>query len=196
MKKTDIFLISFVIFIIFIAIFLSTFLNLSPKHELINIFEEWWPANYERIYEVKIKIDGEMRKGTISKDRIEGFFDARAICLSRNMSLPPQGFEILFSELELDVIVDGMYWIDAYQDQNGSIFSTAIGQDQKIINDLLEKSIQGSRMLSKKSQIKLIFSEDLEYILPSDCCYVDDDNYKLPGFFFRESNFKKGIGFS
>ena len=136
-----------------------------------------------------------MRKGIVFEDEIAGFFDARAICLSRNMSLPHQGFEILSSELEHDVIVDGMFWIDAYQDQNGSIFSSAIGHDQKIINDLLEKSIQGSRMLSKKAQIKLIFSKDLEYLLSSNCCYVDDENYKLPGFFFRESNFKKGIGF-
>ena len=195
MKKRDIFFISFVIFIVAIAIFLSTFLNLSPNHELINIFEEWWPENYERISEVKIKIDGEMRKGIVFVDET-GFFDARAICLSRNMSLPHQGFEILFSELEHDEINDAMFWIDAYQDQNGSIFSSAIGHDQKIINDLLEKSIQGSRMLSKKAQIKLIFLKDLEYLLSSDCCYVVDENYKLPGYFFRESNFKQGIGFS
>ena len=40
------------------------------------------------------------------------------------------------------------------------------------------------------------FLKDLEYLLSSDCCYVVDENYKLPGYFFRESNFKQGIGFS
>ena len=192
MKKVNIFLVFLVVFGVSIAGFYLIFLTKSPREKI----EEWAPRNFDIISEVKIKIDGEMRKGIVFEDKIAGFFDARAICLSRNMSLPHQGFEILFSELEHDEINDAMFWIDAYQDQNGSIFSSAIGQDQKIINDFLEKSIQGSRMLSKKAQIKLIFSKDLEYLLSSNCCYVDDENYKLPGFFFRESNFKKGIGFS
>ena len=191
MKKVNIFLVFLVVFGVSIAGFYLIFLTQSPREKI----EEWAPRNFDIISEVKIKIDGEMRKGIVFEDKIAGFFDARAICLSRNMSLPHQGFEILFSELEHDEINDAMFWIDACQDQNGSIFSSAIGQDQKIINDLLEKSIQGSRMLSKKAQIKLIFSKDLEYLLSSNCCYVDDENYKLPGFFFRESNFKKGIGF-
>jgi len=161
MKKVNIFLVFLVVFGVSIAGFYLIFLTQSPREKI----EEWAPRNFDIISEVKIKIDGEMRKGIVLEDKIAGFFDARAICLSRNMSLPHQGFEILFSELEHDEINDAMFWIDAYQDQNGSIFSSAIGQDQKIINDFLEKSIQGSRMLSKKAQIKLIFSKDLEYLL-------------------------------
>ena len=32
--------------------------------------------------------------------------------------------------------------------------------------------------------------------MPTDCCYLHDKNVKLPNLFFRESNFRQGIGFS
>jgi len=71
------------------------------------------------------------------------------------MSLPHQGFEIIFSDL--DKLTDSMLWIDAYDDQNGSIFNSATGEDAKIVDELLEKSIKASRMLGTFAQTRFMF---------------------------------------
>jgi len=156
MKKINIFLllVSFGSLFATILFVFFLFFNKDKVSENIKDFL-WFPDNYEKTYKVEIKIDGERRKGIVFKDKFERFFDARATCLSRNMSLPHQGFEILFSEF--DEAMDGIFWIDAYNDQNGFIFSSAIGQDGKVVNKLLEESIQASRMLSKNAQKRFNF---------------------------------------
>lgn len=112
MKKINIYLFLLVFVAVLIATFLLIFVKILPRDDILDEVKGflWLPKSPEGT--IRLKIDGKIRQGIIFKEKIEGFFEARAICLSRNMSLPHKGFEFL------DRPVDGIFWIDAYNDQN------------------------------------------------------------------------------
>ena len=98
-----------------------------------------------KTYKIKVKIDGEIRDGLFI-DQLEQtsyFFEARDVCSNRNMILPWQGFEIMMTpEIEhLEIEKENMFWIDAFYSHDLGVNTTATGEDEKIITNLLEKFI-------------------------------------------------------
>ena len=116
--------------------------NQKILRKLFLIFEK---LKSERTYEIKVKINGEIRDGLFIDQREGGtfFFEARDVCLSRNMTLPKQGFEILMTpDIEhLEIEKNNMFWIDAFYSLELGVNTTATGEDEKIITTLLEEFI-------------------------------------------------------
>ena len=104
----------------------------------------------EKKYNINVKIEDKTHQGKLFRKEYAGFFKAREICGSNNMSLPHQGFEIVQTK-DMDQIPSGMSWIDAFVNSNFSIVCPWKGSDEKIIKEMLEEALEGfqKRMLGK-----------------------------------------------
>ena len=104
----------------------------------------------EKTYHINVKIEDKIHQGELFPEKYVGFFKARKICRSKNMSLPHQGFEIVQTK-DMDQIPSGVFWIDAFVTSNFSIECPLNGSDTKIIKEMLEVAfeINQRRMLGK-----------------------------------------------
>jgi hypothetical protein len=101
----------------------------------------------EKTYHINVKIEDKIHQGELFPEKYVGFFKARKICRSKNMSLPHQGFEIE----QTNEIQSDEFWIDALVYSNFSIVCPLKGSDTKIIKEMLEKAVEINqrRMLGK-----------------------------------------------
>jgi len=106
------------------------------------------PNKLEKFYHINVKIEDKIHQGVLFPKKYAGFFKAREICRSNNMSLPHQGFEI---EQANEIQADENFWIDAFVTSNFSIVCPWKGSDTKIIKEMLEEALEINqrRMLGK-----------------------------------------------
>ena len=100
------------------------------------------PNKLEKTYHINVKIEDKIHQGELFPEKYVGFFKARKICRSKNMSLPHQGFEIVQTK-DMDQIPSGVFWIDAFVNSNFSIVCPWKGSDTNIIEKMLEEALEG-----------------------------------------------------
>ena len=140
----------FVILITLLLWYLLILSNLSNGMQDVPQTSVKNSENSEESYNIEIKIEGKIHQGVLFPKRYVGFFQAREICRSYNMSLPHQGFEILQTS-DFEQIASGGFWIDALINTNLSIVYPQKGSDTKMIKEMLEEALQrfGRKMLGK-----------------------------------------------
>jgi hypothetical protein len=105
------------------------------------------PNKLKKTCHINVKIEDKIYQGELFPEKYVGFFEARKICRSKNMSLPHQGFDIE----EANEIQADEFWIDAFVTSNFSIVCPWKGSDTNIIKEMLEEmlEINQKRMLGK-----------------------------------------------
>ena len=105
------------------------------------------PNKLKKTCHINVKIEDKIYQGELFPEKYVGFFEARKICRSNNMSLPHQGFEIE----QTNEIQSDKFWIDAFVTSNFSIVCPLKGSDTKIIKEMLEVALEINqrRMLGK-----------------------------------------------
>ena len=106
-----------------------------------------WNVIPNKLKKTYVKIEDKIHQGELFPEKYVGFFEAREICRSNNMSLPHQGFEIE----QANEIQSDEFWIDAFVTSNFSIVCPWKGSDIKIIKEMLEEALEinQKRMLGK-----------------------------------------------
>ena len=127
----------------FILIFLTPSIEIQDLSQINNQNSN----KLEKSYNINVKIEGKIHQAELFPKEYVGFFEARKICRSNNMSLPHQGFEIE----QANEIQSDEFWIDAFVTSNFSIVCPWKGSDIKIIKEMLEEALEINqrRMLGK-----------------------------------------------
>ena len=122
----------------FILIFLTPSIEIQDLSQINNQSSN----KLEKNHNINVKIEGKIHQAELFPKEYVGFFEARKICRSNNMSLPHQGFEILQTK-DMDQIPSGVFWIDAFVNSNFSIVCPWKGSDTNIIEKMLEEALEG-----------------------------------------------------